>query len=191
MLLTIVCAVAVLMIGKAQPNPLAMEYLQAGEISLLEKNYKKALRQFKTALSLQDTLMAAERGMGLCYEMLKDYPNALQHYLKIIEISPRFSRALYYQIGEVYFKLSLPARALAFFEQFRRFQLLEDLDFTVNGEKERMLEDTFLEKYEASIRACQISMDTARFRQNIQVTNLGGNINTRFDEYFPFLSNNQ
>lgn len=190
-LLTIACAFALLLIGKAQPNPLAMEYLRAGEISLLENNYKKALRQFKTALSLQDTLMAAERGMGLCFEMLKDYPNALQHYLKIIEISPRFSRALYYQIGEVYFKMGLPAKALAFFEQFRRFQLLEDLNFTVNGEKERLLEDSFLEKYEASVRACQVSMDTARFRQNIQVTNLGDNINTRFDEYFPFLSNNQ
>ena len=190
-LLTIVCAVTVLIACRAQPNPLAMEYVQAGEISLLEKNYKKAMRQFKTALSLHDTLMAAERGMGLCYEMLKDYPNALQHYLKIIEISPRFSRALYYQIGEVYFKMSLPARALAFFEQFRKLQLLDELQFTVNGEKERLLEDTFLEKFEASIRACQVSMDTARFRQNIQVSNLGSNINTRFDEYFPFLSNDQ
>ena len=190
-LLTIVCAVAVLIACRAQPNPLAMEYVQAGEISLLEKNYKKAMRQFKTALSLHDTLMAAERGMGLCYEMLKDYPNALQHYLKIIEIAPRFSRALYYQIGEVYFKMGLPAKAIAFFEQFRKLQLLEELQFTVNGEKERLLEDTFLEKFEASIRACQVSMDTARFRQNIQIFNLGSNINTRFDEYFPFLSNDQ
>jgi outer membrane protein OmpA-like peptidoglycan-associated protein/tetratricopeptide (TPR) repeat protein len=190
-LLTLICAAGILGAGTAQHNPLAMEYIQAGEISLLEKNYKKAMRQFKTALSLQDTLMAAERGMGLCYEMLKDYPNALQHYLKIIEVSPRFSRALYYQIGEVYFKMGLPAKAIAYFEQFRKLQFLEELQFTVNGEKERLLEDSFLEKYEASIRACQVSMDTSKFRQNIRLVNLGSNINTRSDEYFPFLSNNQ
>ena len=39
-LLTLICAAGILGAGTAQHNPLAMEYIQAGEISLLEKNYK-------------------------------------------------------------------------------------------------------------------------------------------------------
>lgn len=177
--------------ARAQISPLATDYCHAGEISLLEGNINKALRQFKLASKIQPELAAAERGQGFCYEQLKDYQSALQHYLKVIEIAPKFSRALYYQIGDVYFKLGMYSRAIAFFDQFRRMQLLEDLSFTVNGEKERLLEDEYLKKLNGSMRACQISLDTAKFRDNIQVINLGPSINTRSDEYFPFLSNSQ
>ncbi|MBK6947984.1 MAG: tetratricopeptide repeat protein [Haliscomenobacter sp.] len=152
----------------AQHNPLATEYYQAGESALLQKDYKKALRRFQQAVELQPELMAAERGIGLCYEMLKEYPAALTHYLKIVETAPKFSRALYYQIGEIYFKLGLYNKAIAYFDQFRRMQLMEDISFTVNGEKERVLEDQFLEKLEGNIRACQISMDTSKFNQNVR-----------------------
>lgn len=175
----------------AQINPLATEYCHAGEISLLEGHIDKALRQFKMATKLQPELAAAERGQGFCYEQLKDYRNALEHYLKVVEIAPKFSRALYYQIGDVYFKLGLYSRAMAFFDQFRRMQLLDELSFTVNGEKERLLEDDYLKKLNGNMRACQISLDTAKFREDIQVLNLGTAINTRADEYFPFLSNDQ
>lgn len=175
----------------AQVNPLATEYYRAGEEALLQNEPKKALRRFKMATELQPELAPAYRGMGLCYELMKAYPSALEQYLKVIELAPKFSRALYYQIGEIYFKLGLYPRAIAFFEQFRRMQLLDELSFTVNGEKERLLEDQFLKKLEGNIRACQISLDTATFRKDILITNLGDGINSRFDDYFPFLSNDQ
>lgn len=175
----------------AQPNLLATEYYHQGELALLENDFKKALRRFRMAADLQPDLVAAQRGMGLCYEIMKDYRSALTHYLKVIELAPRFSRAMYYQIGDLYFKLGLHSRALAFFDQFRRLQLLDELSFTVNGEKERLLEDQFLTKLSGNMRACQISMDTARFKQEVALFNLGPVINSRSDEYFPFLSNDQ
>ncbi len=175
----------------AQPNLLATEYYHQGELALLENDFKKALRRFRMAADLQPDLVAAQRGMGLCYEIMKDYRSALTHYLKVIELAPRFSRAMYYQIGDLYFKLGLHSRALAFFDQFRRLQLLDELSFTVNGEKERLLEDQFLTKLSGNMRACQISMDTARFKQEVALFNLGPVVNSRSDEYFPFLSNDQ
>ncbi len=189
--LAILLCFSVMGMALAQHNPLATEYYQAGESALLQKDYKKALRRFQQAAALQPELMAAERGIGLCYEMLKEYPAALTHYLKIVETAPKFSRALYYQIGEIYFKLGLYNKAIAYFDQFRRMQLMEDISFTVNGEKERVLEDQFLDKLEGNIRACQISMDTSKFNQNVRIANLGSGINNRSDDYFPFLSNNQ
>ena len=189
--LTILLCFCAMGMAWAQHNPLATEYYQAGESALLQKDYKKALRRFQQAVELQPELMAAERGIGLCYEMLKEYPTALTHYLKIVETAPKFSRALYYQIGEIYFKLGLYNKAIAYFDQFRRMQLMEDISFTVNGEKERVLEDQFLDKLEGNIRACQISMDTSKFNQNVRIANLGSGINGRSDDYFPFLSNNQ
>ena len=175
----------------AQPNLLATEYYHQGELALLENDFKKALRRFRMAADLQPDLVAAQRGMGLCYEIMKDYRSAPTHYLKVIELAPRFSRAMYYQIGDLYFKLGLHSRALAFFDQFRRLQLLDELSFTVNGEKERLLEDQFLTKLSGNMRACQISMDTARFKQEVALFNLGPVVNSRSDEYFPFLSNDQ
>ena len=175
----------------AQPHLLATEYYHQGELALLQNDFKKALRRFRMAADLQPDLVAAQRGMGFCYEIMKDYRSALSHYLKVVELAPKFSRAIYYQIGDMYFKLGLHSKALAFFDMFRRLQMLDELSFTVNGEKERLLEDQFLSKLSGNLRACQISMDTAQLRQEVALFNLGPGINTRADEYFPFLSNDQ
>ena len=43
----------------------------------------------------------------------------------------------------------------------------------------------------SSIRACEISMDSIKFINVTEIYNLGKGVNTHFDDYFPFLTNNQ
>lgn len=169
----------------------ATEFYRKGEEALLEKNFKKAIRAFEQALRIQPDLVAAERGIGLSYALLNDYPKALEHYQVIIEKAPRFSRVLYYQTAELYYKLGLYSRALAYFQQFERLQQVDLVNFTVNGEREQELERELLAKLPGTMQACQVSLDTTKLRQQADIRNLGGAINTDSDEYFPFVTNDQ
>ncbi|MBK8653060.1 MAG: tetratricopeptide repeat protein [Haliscomenobacter sp.] len=175
----------------AQHNPLATEYYQTGESALLQKDYKKALRRFQQAAALQPDLMAAERGIGLCYELLKDYPAALTHYLKIVETAPKFSpRPLLPDWGNLFQAWSVQQSRCLFrpvpanaahggYFLYRQWGKGTRSGRPVSGKAGR------------NIRACQISMDTSKFNQNVRIANLGSGINSRSDDYFPFLSNNQ
>ncbi len=165
-------------------------YLE-GEIALLEGKYKKAIRLFNRALDIKPDLRAAQRGIGMAYDVQKMPRLALEYYTKVLENDPWFSRVLYYQVGEAYYKLGDYGKAIFYFDKFDFLQAENDTKFTVNGEKERIRESELSLQLEDAIRACQISMDSASFRQDVRVLNLGPAINTRWDEYFPFLSNDQ
>jgi outer membrane protein OmpA-like peptidoglycan-associated protein/Tol biopolymer transport system component len=82
-------------------------------------------------------------------------------------------------------------RAVTYFQQFQRLQLLEDLSFTVNGLHERELESGYLVKLPNNIRACVVSQDTNVLLKDVSIYNLGSNINDKHDQYFPCLTNDQ
>ncbi len=170
---------------------LAIEHYRAGEKALLQKKYNKAIRSFERALKIKPDLRAAQRGIGLVHALENRYKLALSQYLEIIEKDPRFSRVLYYQIAEAYYRIGDYNTAIFYFDKFDQLQEVSTVEFTVNGEKEQELEQDLLARLPAAIEACQVSQDSSTFQTNVQVYNLGNAINSRFDEYFPFLSNDQ
>lgn len=174
-----------------ESRELASNLVLEGEVALLKKKYRKAMRLFDKALRIKPDLRAAQRAIGLCYDLQNNPAMALKYYLDVIENDPWFSRVLYYQVGEAYYKLGEYDQAIFYFDKFDYLQAENDNRFTVNGEKERLLEQDLAAGLEDAIRACQISMDSISFRKEVKVLNMGSKINTRFDEYFPFLSNNQ
>jgi outer membrane protein OmpA-like peptidoglycan-associated protein len=179
-------------IAKGQGNmPLAVQFTKEGDIAFTEKKYNKAIKLYKQALSINDSLHAARRGMGASFDQLGNYQQALTAYLKVTELSPKFSRAIYYEIGQLYYKMGQKMRAVTYFQQFQRLQLLEDLSFTVNGLNEQNLESGYLEKLPNNIRACTVSQDTNVLLKDVSIYNLGSNINDKNDQYFPCLTNDQ
>jgi tetratricopeptide (TPR) repeat protein len=169
----------------------AVSFYRKGEDALLKNKYKTAIQYFKLALKSQPDLVAAERGIGLGYEGLNDWYEARQIYASIIEKAPQFSRLLYYQIGELYYKEGNYRRAISYFEQFERLQGLPLVQFTVNGEKEESLEKETLKKLPITFQACRIALDSSHLATQSNVVNLGSSINTNADEYFPFITNDQ
>jgi len=169
----------------------AIKHYQNGEKALLEKKYNRAIKLFEKALKVKPDLRAAQRGIGLVHALNNRYKLALSQYLEIIENDPRFSRVLYYQIAEAYYRIGEYTTAIFYFDKFDQLQEIPLYEFSVNGEKERTLELELLEKLPAAIKACQVSQDSSTFQADVRVYNLGNNINSRFDEYFPFLSNDQ
>jgi len=177
--------------GTVRPEPEASKWYRSGEKALLERDYKKAIRAFEKAIRVQSNLSPAHRGIGACYTLLNQYEKALHHYEKTLELDSMFSRALYYQIGEVHYKLGQHERALEYFNKFRQLQELPADKFGLNGKEERAIEEEYLAKLESTIRGVHISRDSSQFTNISNIVNLGKRINSAADEYFPFLTNDQ
>jgi outer membrane protein OmpA-like peptidoglycan-associated protein/tetratricopeptide (TPR) repeat protein len=172
-------------------NMAAVEFYRAGELALLEKNPKKALRLFKKAANENPDLAAAYRGMGVACEMLTDYEEAVNYYEEVLAMDSMFSRLLYYQMGEVYYKIGESERALELFKKYKELKEVDLVNFSLNGDKEVELEKSIIDKVDGNIRAVHITLDPERFRQIEDIQNLGTSINSGLDEVFPFLSNDQ
>ncbi len=161
----------------------------AGEQALLLKKYGEALRLFKKVLKKYPDFPPALRSAGACYELMGDFENALQNYKMAVEANPYFSRAMYYEIGSILYKTGRYDQALTSFARFDSLLQLDIKQFTYNGFYEQNIEKEYLKKLEASRRACHIALDSIQFWNIEKVENLRGGINTRADEYFPFLTN--
>lgn len=170
---------------------MAGEHYQDGEKALLKKNYKQAIRHFSRALKVQPSLVPAHRMLAICYDLTNQFEKAISHYEKIIEEEPFFSRVMYYQLGEAHYKLENYEKALEYFHQFEFLQDLPIVQFKLLGDREKFEESELLERLQRTIRACEVSLDSLEFLNVTEVINLGSGVNSRQDDYFPFLSNDQ
>ena len=172
-------------------TPEAIEYYKKGEHYILAKDYEKAIKHFQRCLKIQPGLSAAHRNIASSYSLLNDFESAIIHYEIIMESDTMYSRAMYYELADAYYKSGLFRKAL---QNFKKFKVLQEEDlenFGFHGEKEDVREAEYLPKLENSIRASQVAMDSVNFGKITNVENLGPSINTRGDEYFPFVSNDQ
>ncbi|MEZ4960773.1 MAG: OmpA family protein [Saprospiraceae bacterium] len=160
-----------------------------GEMAMLNGNFDEALRHFRKVLKKYPDFAPARRSIGACYELKGDYKEAAENYRYALDHNSRFSRALYYEVANIYYKTGDYKMALSFFEEFDSLKGLEDQAFTYNGIEERKVEAAYYEKLPASLRACHIALDSIQFLNIPDVANLGSSINSKGDEYFPFLTN--
>ena len=160
-----------------------------GEQALLMKQYNEALRLFKRVLKKYPDFPPALRSAGACHELMGDFENASRYYEAAIEANPNFSRAMYFEIGNIHYKSGRYDLALQCFEKFDSLLQQDPQQFTYNGFEERKVEQQYFSKLDASRRACHIALDSIQFWNISEVVNLGGGINTKSDEYFPFLTN--
>ncbi len=169
----------------------AVDFYKSAEQALLQRKYKKAIRMFEKALDRQPDMLAAKRGIGACYELLNEYEKALEYYLEVQQADYRYSRNLYYQIGNAFYKTGQYDKAIAYFKQFETLRPLSKYEFKVFGEEEiKQTEDFYLD-LPVSIRGAEISKDSSMFREGVVVRNLGKGVNSKAEEYFPFLANDQ
>lgn len=171
--------------------PLAAEYYRDGEVALLNKNFKQAQKLFAAAIKINPEFIAAQRGLAISYEAINDYRTAAETYREALFLAPQFSRAMYYEAAMAHYKAGYFAKALDYFKQYERLQKFPIEEFGFNGQKELNIEDKYVRRLQGNIVATQISMDSLQYASVKEVFNLGKNINTGGDEYFPFLSNDQ
>lgn len=190
-LLLFVWLVPLALSAQITDNPTAVEYYQSGELALLDSKPEQALRFFQKALKAKPGFSAARRGMAVCYELLREYEKAAEQYELILASDSLFSRVLYFQAAEAHYKTGHPELALQRFQQFEALQQWAVDTFSLNTEREQQLEAKYLKRLPSSMKACEVSMDSVQFINITAVENLGPNINTKADDYFPFLTNDQ
>ena len=164
---------------------------QEGEQALLKGDAKKAIKYFQKALEIQPKLYAANRALGASYELNEQYDKAVKEYEIIINNKPKFSRVLYYEIAQANFRIGNYNQALAYFMQFDSLQAVEINEFGFNGEKEKSFETEYIQKTARNINACKVAIDQSKYAGITTIKNLGPKINSKSDEYFPYLMNNQ
>lgn len=180
----------------AQPDgptagALATAHFQDGQAALLAKDYRVAIRHFQKALRQQENLLVARRLIGQCHTLLGEYPEAANQYLQVLKTDSLFSRLIYYELGDTYYKMGEPELALRYFKSFQKLQEDPIDKFGLHGIEEFAEELLQLDRLGNNIRACQMSIDSVKFINVTEIINLGPNINSRHDDYFPFLTNDQ
>ena len=173
------------------PSKRVSDMVQSGEQYLLQRDYKKALKSFEKALDVAPEFMAALRGKGVSYQLLGQYSEAAKAYGSILKQDPYYSRTIYYEYGEVLFKSGDYAKALEHFLEFKEIVPTPEEEFQYRSSKERAIEEEYAKKLPDYIRACEVAMDSVRYQNIRSISNLGDQINTPADEYFPFLTNDQ
>lgn len=185
------CAMPTVSSAQVIPNANAVEDYRSAELALLDGKPQQALRLFERSLNKQPGLSAARRGMALCYELLRDYPAAAEQYEAILNSDPLFSRTMYYQAGQAFYKMGEHEKALHYFRSFQDLQSLPVDTFSMNMERELKTDADYRTKVASNIRACEVSLDSVKFINITEVINLGSDINSKADDYFPFLTNDQ
>lgn len=168
-----------------------MDLYRRGEAALQAQDYGAAARLFARAAEKNPDFAASFRLWGQAEALRGNYLAAADAYHEVLKIDTTYSRVLYYHIGDVYYKMGRPEVALYY---FRRFAELQDRDlgnFGLRGEQERPDELILLNRLEGNIRACEIQIDSVKFINVVDIANVGSPINSKDDDYFPFLSNDQ
>ncbi len=174
---------------------LAQDVLAAREAydigaSLLEQgDYKKASRYFKRALKFDPTYTEAQRLLGYAAYFQQDYPAAIAAYTYVLQADTNFSRLLYYELGDLYYKMDRADLALHCFRKFEQLQERPYLDFGIRGERELPNEREALAELPNKIRAVRITLDSATFINATRIVRLDSPINSSENDYFPFFSN--
>lgn len=164
---------------------------QDAEQILLKKQFKKAARLFERSIKVNPSFCPSYRGLAACYTLMGQHHKAIQTYEEILNINPFFSRALYYQLAQAYHQVGTYTSALLYYQEFVSLQERPAAEFGPNGTAERDLEADYLGEVMTKIRAVHTAMDSIKFQNIKRVINLGSSINTKGDEYFPFLTNDQ
>ncbi|MDF1864476.1 MAG: OmpA family protein [Saprospiraceae bacterium] len=172
------------------PEKLGDAYRDA-EQALIYRDFDGALKLFTKILKKYPEFVPALRGIGACHILMSEYDLAAKYYDKALELGPRFSRALYYETADAHFKSGNYYLAREIFIEFDSLSNLPISSFSYNGSAEQFAEQEYYDKIERSIRACNVAMDSIKFLNIAKVENLGESINTKGDEYFPFVSNDQ
>ena len=170
---------------------LAAAHFQDGQAAVLAKDYRVAIRHFQKALREQESLLVARRLIGQCHTLLGEYPEAANQYLQVLKTDSLFSRLIYFELGDTYYKMGEPELALRYFKSFQELQELPVEAFGLHGVEEFADELLQIDRVENNIRACQMTIDSVKFINVTEIINLGSGINSRHDDYFPFLTNDQ
>jgi tetratricopeptide (TPR) repeat protein len=163
----IICACASL---KAQDNTNfdAKDYLKY-------KDYNRALIEFLKAYKQNSENLDLNLNIGICYLNINDDKSKALPYLKKVYNAGGYKSELLLQMGIASLHAHLFDDAIRFFNDYRHTAA-------------NSVDAKTIERY---LNNCENAKALIQNAKNIEFINLGKNINTKFPDFFPFITKNE
>ena len=94
-----------------------MPLVNTATVYLMTGDRDRAAAAFTEALAIDPTLARAHNGLGVIAAERKDYPAALEHWRRAVELDPRDFRTLF-NIGDLLIAIGRPAEARPYWERY-------------------------------------------------------------------------
>ncbi len=134
---------------------------------------EKAISELKDAINADPKFIEAYMLMGDLYADLDKPEQAIEQYKKAVEINPNFFPNNFYALGRYELELARYDEALTHFTKFISLP---------NAKPEKKAEA------ERFIASCNFAVEALKTPVPFEPKNLGANINSEFDEYFPSIT---
>lgn len=147
-------------------------------------NKPKALSLLKSATKKDPAFADAYSLEALIYESMKDSANALAAHRKAIKADP-FYQTSWYSYARYLFSLERYADALKAIEAFEKLPLINGFDQKKDAARKSVVEDAARLK-----ESCVMGIRDSKNIEELNVRNMGPNINTADYEYWPGMTIN-
>jgi Tfp pilus assembly protein PilF len=94
-----------------------MPVVNIATVYLMTGDRDRASAAFTEALAIDPTLARAHNGLGVIAAERKDYPAALEHWKRAVELDPHDFRTLF-NIGDLLIAIGRPAEARPYWERY-------------------------------------------------------------------------
>lgn len=151
-------------------NSDAIKYFAVANQNLDDHSYDEAIENLKKAIGEDSRFIEAHAQLGDVLRMRHLYKQAIEQYLKVIELNPDFNRSVYLKIGETEIYEAKYPQAQQHSEKYLTYPDLTPQNIAF---AQKLLADA-----KFSIQAIQHPVP-------FKPVNMGPNINTVNDEYLP------
>jgi len=163
----------------------ATKSLQIAQQLINAGKYKKAKRQLKYTIKRKENFAVAFRELGHVCLQLRDYQEAIEAFEQSFDLDPKISRAAFFECAEAMLKMNQASKALFY---YNRFVEMKEQSY-VNAKRESGLEQAYESYIDQRFVNCRtvINMGEDSIEDSF-LTNLGGGINSKDDDYMPTLT---
>ena len=133
----------------------------------------EAERLFLQAVSIDPKFFESYMMLGELYTKLNKNKDAAENYIKAVNIDSISFRPVFFALAEVEFLTGDYQNALKHYRSY------------INS---KGIQETNKKKAEKNIKNCLFSLDALKNPVNVTLVDVGGGINTQYDEYWPSIS---
>ena len=141
-----------------------------------DNNMRGALIIYREVLELDPQNAQALYWIARCHYSLKSYDLAQEYLDKSLSIDPEIDKDVSFFQGQIYHRLSKLDKAMETYKAFIK-----------DNEGKNTYETTHANQY---LNECVFAKEMMNKPADVNITNLGTTINTRFDEYCPSITGN-
>lgn len=151
----------------------AIKYFALANQNLDDHMFDEAVENLKKAISEDSKFIEAHAQLGDIYRLEWNYKDAVVQFRQVVGLDPDFNRSIYYKLGDCEVHQAQYAEAQKHLEKYLTYQnLTRETQFAA----QKLIND------------CKFSLQALQHPVPFKPENLGPEINTADDEYFPAIT---